>query len=125
MTDQKNLIESDIDNLLAQAADTQTAPSADLLARVAGDADDIATTRELDNAHIPAALQPSLLARAFAALGGWPAVAGLTTASVAGIWIGYAAPDAFSGIAENFISIGATDALGDFMPAFTDILSEG
>jgi hypothetical protein len=28
-----------------------------------------------------------------AAIGGWPAAAGLATATVAGLWIGYAQPD--------------------------------
>lgn len=39
-----------------------------------------------------------LLAALLAALGGWPAVAGLASAAVAGVWIGAASPDLVNGV---------------------------
>lgn len=55
------------------------------------------------------------------ALGGWPAVAGLAAASMAGIWIGAAAPDLVPQLP------GAETApvydLADLMPGYGDLLA--
>ena len=125
MTDKDNLSETEIDDMLARAGDVQAVASGDLLARIVADADAVADQRDVAGTPGRAPQQSGVFARLTAALGGWPAIAGLTTATVAGIWIGYVSPDTLSAIAEGYISIGASDRLGDFMPAFTDILDEG
>lgn len=102
------------DNLLkeffeAGRKDAPMAP-ADLMERVFSDA----------LAEMPAPASPpraGLLARFSEAVGGWPSMAGLATATVAGLWIGYAQPvglEVFSGAEETV----AAFELGDLLPGY-------
>jgi len=76
-------------------------PSPDLLARVLADAE------ATQQAHPTAALarapasRPGIAARLYRLLGGWPAMAGLATAALTGIWIGPALPEGLVGAAET------------------------
>ncbi|WP_371169086.1 hypothetical protein [Aliiroseovarius sp. 2305UL8-7] len=59
-----------------------------------------------------------------ASIGGWPAVAGMATATVAGIWIGFAAPtelETLSGgliLSGDYVVAQETYALDDLSPAY-------
>ncbi|WP_339672153.1 hypothetical protein [uncultured Roseovarius sp.] len=95
------------------------APSPDLLARVLGDAEaeQVWITRRAQ----PAAEAPraGLLEQLYRLLGGWPAMAGLTTAIVAGVWIGTALPEGVSGGTEAAYLVDITpeavfELAGDF-----------
>ncbi len=76
--------------------------------------------------------QPGILAGIIAAIGGWPSLAGLVTATIAGVWIGFANPDALNdstiaGLLPGFSATQGYD-LDDFAPGFTGlsaILEEG
>ncbi|SEM98060.1 hypothetical protein SAMN04488077_110102 [Roseovarius tolerans] len=75
-------------------------PSPDLLARVFADAE---TTQQAGPSTAPArvsATPDGLAARLYRLLGGWPAMAGLATAALTGIWIGTALPEGLIGTAE-------------------------
>ncbi|WP_080457873.1 hypothetical protein [Roseovarius sp. A-2] len=75
------------------------APSPDLLARVLADADatrQAHSTVGLVHVHTPAP-RPGIAARLYRLLGGWPAMAGLATAALTGIWIGTALPEGLLG----------------------------
>lgn len=65
---------------------------------------------------------------AFAALlatiGGWPAAAGLATAAVAGLMIGYAAPDTLGDLSGGYLEI-SDYRIEDLMPSYGDLLGEG
>ena len=80
-----------IDALFAQARDQMVRPSDDLMARVLADADAVADAR-LQPAASPQ--RPGLWAQLMDAIGGWPSLGGLAAATVAGIWVGIAPPDA-------------------------------
>lgn len=90
------------------ARDDAPVPSQDLMARILADA----------QAELPApapilrqAVEPrrrSLLASLLAAVGGWPSVATMATATVAGIWIGFAQPDALNALAGGTLLPGTT-----------------
>ncbi|MEQ8902651.1 MAG: hypothetical protein RID11_16895 [Roseovarius sp.] len=69
-------------------------PSPDLLARVLADAE--ATQQP---ARLPSTSE-GLVVRLYRLLGGWPAMAGLATAALTGIWIGTALPEGLIGTAE-------------------------
>ncbi len=72
-----------LDDLFAQARQLAPVPGAALTARVLADA----------ARPVPVARpQPSVWAQLGAMLGGWPALGGLATATIAGIWIGIASP---------------------------------
>lgn len=73
-----------LDALFAQAR--RDRPPAGLVARVLADA----------GAVQPGRRRTGPFAAVVAALGGWPSAAGLAAASVAGLFIGYAAPEAVS-----------------------------
>lgn len=121
-----------LDGLLAEAR-RDTAPlSDDLFARIMADAADVRA------APRPVALpppRPSLLALLGAALGGWPAAAGLGTAALAGVWIGVAppAPLVQAGVLPaSTAQVGPAEPagdtayeLGDLMPGFDALGSEG
>jgi hypothetical protein len=73
------------------ARDTAPAPSEDMLARILADAE---TVRRRADDRGP---RRTGRARARDALGGWPAMAGLAAATLAGLWIGAALPARVTG----------------------------
>ena len=79
-------------------------PSADLMARVLADAE---ASQAGFTATPGARARPryGYLRQFFEALGGWPAMAGLTAAGIAGVWLGVS-PD-----------VGLSDALASFLGA--------
>ena len=115
--------DSDLDDLFA-VAQRQPAPvSSSLMARVIADAD----------AHLPrasglpqtAAPGIGLWSRVLMALGGAGALAGFSTATLAGVWIGFAQPAAVSAVTDVLWTDGATYETVDVLPAFDDFLTEG
>ncbi len=64
--------------------------------------------------------------RAVAALGGWPALAGMLSAALVGLWMGYAPPSALQPLLGETSELdpGALDP-GEFTPDMTQILGEG
>ena len=48
-----------------------------------------------------------------AAIGGWPAMAGMATATVAGLWLGFAGPSSLGDV----LTFGTNYTLSDFMPS--------
>jgi len=97
-------------------------PDAALMARIMADAD-----RE-QAVHVAPLARPShsgLLAGLVNALGGWPAMAGLATAAVAGVWIGAVPPDGLAAAAQQVLGNDSTALMidVDFESAF--ILAEG
>ena len=72
-----------LDEFFEAARNAPAHPSDDLMARVAADA-----AREAPRPAQPARVRPGI----FETLGGWPALGGLVTATVAGVWIGVANP---------------------------------
>lgn len=100
-----------LDDLLAKSAASAPVPSPDLMARVLADA---------------ATLQPrttpvvhpkrSLIAQMLDMIGGWPALGGLATAGIAGLWIGVAPPFALETLAAD---VWGTTAQVDLMGSTT------
>ena len=95
------------------------APSAELLARVLSDAEaeQVWITRRTEAAR--AAPRSGLLEQLYRLLGGWPAMAGLTAAVVAGVWIGTTLPEGLSGSNEAAYLVDITpeavfELAGDF-----------
>lgn len=78
--------------------------SVDLMARVLADAERVQSG--FATAALPRAAPPraGLWAQIGAALGGWPAVAGLAAASVCGLWLGISPPQGLSDTAAVYYS---------------------
>lgn len=84
--------EDDLDLLFSAARKAPPEPSAEFLARVLGDAQ--AEQGAAQGRH--AGTRPGMLERfkeLVSAIGGWPALAGMATAAVTGLWIGISPPD--------------------------------
>jgi hypothetical protein len=63
-------------------------------------------------------------------LGGWGAVTGLATATVAGIWLGFSPPTGLAGLADGVLGTslsgnGETIDQVDLLPTFESYLTEG
>lgn len=116
--------DSDLDNLFAQARGESQEPSDDLMLRIMSDA----------TAHQPqargfacaavAAPRQGLWATLLAAIGGGAALAGLSTATLAGLWIGFAQPTSFTAVTDTFLSTETLDSI-DLIPGFDTIFTEG
>lgn len=90
-TDRTMLSDNALEEIFAAGRDATPAPSEALMARIMADADgEIAARAPVAPVRRPGL---SLWGRIVSGLGGWPAVAGMVTATVAGIWIGFASPD--------------------------------
>lgn len=115
----------DLDALFAEARATRgrdADPAPDFMARVLEDA------LSLQPAPAPVASpapRASRLRQFLNAIGGWPAVAGLATAGVAGLWIGVNPPDAMATTAENLLGTDSDLYLVDLMPGYDFALTEG
>lgn len=95
-----------------EAARAQTPePDAAFLARVLADAEAAQTGfADPERPAMPAPGRRGMMA-AMRALGGWPAAAGLSTATLAGLWIGIAPPDALAVTAQTLLSSEASFTL--------------
>lgn len=108
---------------------TPARPDAALMARILADADREQPGRRAAPAA-PAALAARLsagarLAAIMRALGGWPAMAGLAAATLAGVWIGVSPPEGLAEAARLVLSEAGDGVLVDLDPNAAFILPEG
>lgn len=116
-------------------------PSGALLARVLSDALAVQDARSPAAAGRAARLSvpprpasrvsmPGFWQSILAGLGGWAAVGGLATATIAGLWVGFSPPAALAGIADGvlgtaFATISTEVDQVDLLPSFDSYLTEG
>jgi hypothetical protein len=112
----------DLDSLFADARRQDAAPAPDFMERVLQDA--LQVQAEFA-APVSAPPRASWLRQLLSAIGGWPAVAGLATAGVAGLWIGINPPSAVSTTTENLLGTSSDLYLVDLMPSYDLALVEG
>ena len=127
--DRITAMEQELDALFATARRQSLPLDEALTDRILADALALQSAPAAPARPVPAqAVRPGRLAQFFALLGGWPAVAGLATATVAGLWIGTTSPDmlyAQTGLFESASSSEASDLyLVDAFSAF-DALPAG
>lgn len=112
----------DLDDLFAAARQKPAAVSAELMARVLSDADDLQPSAET----LPARKgRIGFWAEILAAIGGAGGVVGLSAAALAGVWIGFAQPNGFSTVTDQFLPDEMVLGTVDVLPGFDDFLSEG
>ena len=87
-------------------------PSADLLGRIMADAQ-----TQMPQVDTPVR-QPGFFASVLEAIGGWPTLAGMATAGVVGVWIGFSQPAGLDQLAEQIWGGEQTGYLVDLAPAF-------
>jgi len=119
--------ETGLEAYFAAARATAPEPSGDLLARIMGDAEAELAARARP-AAAPARLPRRSLWQAFAsAIGGWPALAGMVTATVTGAWIGFASPDSLNTLSGGLLLPESTSStsydLEELLPGYGTYVS--
>ncbi|MEQ8922893.1 MAG: hypothetical protein RLN94_13605 [Roseovarius sp.] len=100
-------------------------PGDALMARIMADADRVQAERAKAPAAVSAPERRGWPVRLAQALGGWPAMAGLAAATVAGLWIGVSAPAGLTGMAQEVIAGSEAAYLIDLDPDATFMLADG
>ncbi|MBT0958780.1 dihydroorotate dehydrogenase [Alphaproteobacteria bacterium KMM 3653] len=132
MPDALNEAELDrwLEELALEARHATPEPSAELYARVLGDAEAVQAGIAQQAAAVvparPVETRPWWMT-VLASIGGGPGVAGLCTAMVAGIWFGYSPPDALSTSIDLSVLGGSTidELVADDYLAIDDFLVDG
>lgn len=96
-------------------------PSNDLLGRIMADAE---MQMPVSESSVPVS-RPSFRAAFWSAIGGWPAVGGMVTASLVGVWIGFSQPAGLDQIADRYFGSADDSYLVDLLPAFGDDFAKG
>lgn len=110
----------ELEQFFAAGRSEQVEPSEALMARVLADAEAETHTRHAAKPRHRATPRAGVFASLRAALGGWPVMASMATATAAGIWIGAAAPDRLSTVTGGLIG-SATSAqyeLDELLPGY-------
>lgn len=112
----------DLDVLLSEAKTQDIAPTAEFMERVLQD------SLMEQAAFAPAGVvnrRSSAVRQFLSAIGGWPAVAGLATAGITGVWIGINPPNAVATTAETILGTSPDRYLVDVLPVYDFTLIEG
>ncbi|MRH19502.1 dihydroorotate dehydrogenase [Rhodovulum strictum] len=115
--------DTELEALFSAARTDRPEPSAALLARVMADAMAEAEARAAPAPAPRARPTRGGLARILGLIGGWPAMGGLATAGLMGVWIGYAAPGGFDAVTATMLGSGYD--VSDMMPGLDAYLTEG
>lgn len=112
---------AELDDLFALAQDHTVQPRMDLMDRVLSDALAVQALAQRSDEGAAARRRPTVgfWRSALAALGGWPAMAGLVTASVAGVWIGMNPPEVLSDGAATVLALDSDAYMVDVLPGFS------
>jgi hypothetical protein len=118
------MTDTDIDDLFAIARDETLKPSAALMERVLTDGQAL-QPRAPSHHRAKIAPQPGFWSMLLSAIGGGGGLAGLTTATLAGLWIGFFQPSSVSAMTDVIWSEGAAVDLVELIPSYDDFLTEG
>lgn len=120
-TDKTMLSDRALEEIFAAGRATAPEPSATLMAGILADADTALAARAAPAPLRAGGPRVGSLGRILSGLGGWPAVAGMVTATIAGAWIGFASPDQLNALAGGVLlpagESGAAYELEDILPA--------
>lgn len=120
MTDtDKIATDAELDALFEAGRAEEFVPSADLLGRIMADAEAQITPVQT------VVRRPRLFAGLIESIGGWPTLAGMATAGVFGVWVGFSQPAGLDAVAQQLLGEADTSYLVDLVPAFSDEFEEG
>ncbi|WP_420861025.1 hypothetical protein [Algirhabdus cladophorae] len=109
-----------LDAFFAAAQADPPQASDDLLQRVMRDASDLQPQVDAWGA----APEPSVWTRFKDMVGGWPSIAGLATATAAGLWIGIDTPMLADSVMSLYFDTGSAAAFDDADLAWASVLEE-
>lgn len=131
MTDKRELRDRELEALFSAARAAEPDPSEALVARIVADAEAEADRREAAAAAVAdRPRRAGLRATLAAVFGGWPSLAGLSAAALAGLLVGYVAPDTLQTVSGGYLggedsSAYGIEDLADPGLDYADILGEG
>jgi len=127
-TEQPMIDDAALEAFFVAARSDPPVPSDALMARIMADAEAEAHGRDATMAVAQPARRTrrGLIATVIGALGGWPAMAGMVTATMAGVWFGFAAPDEVNALAGGLLGIDSAATataydLEDIVPGGTSL----
>ena len=115
------MTDKELDDLFAVARAAPPAASPAFLARVLEDAYDEQPAAPTGPA--PAMARGGIWGRLAAALGGGVALAGVATAGVAGVWLGFAPPAPLSPLTDSLLPVSAEVGV-DLLPAIDEFWTD-
>lgn len=130
----KTLHDDELEGLFLAARAEAPVPSAGLIARILADAESQADSEPVPvpaTARRPVRPGRGLWAAFVAGLGGWPVLAGMATATAAGVWLGFATPETLNTVTGGILMPGQAETsyqLEDMVPSyggFGVLLEEG
>jgi hypothetical protein len=119
----KHLSDLELDAFFSAGREQVIEPSPDLLARVLADAESTHIAQAETARATPQ--KSGFLSELFSGLGGWPSLASLATAAIAGVWIGISPPAALEDLASTYLSDDSESYLIELMPGADNFLVEG
>ncbi|SDI17337.1 hypothetical protein SAMN05421850_101889 [Lutimaribacter saemankumensis] len=112
--------ETGLETFFESARATAPGPSGDLMARVLADAEAVQAAR----VKAPARRGPRVrFAQLREAIGGWPAMAGLVSAGLAGLWLGVSPPAALNDLPLAGFGAGESALVGMLPGVELDLLA--
>ena len=118
MMSDKEFENKELSDMFQVAREAAELPSRALMARVEADA--MATQARFDTSRA----RPAFWRDLFRTLGGWPSMAGLATATVAGVWLGAFPPDFLPSAADAYLGLSDAGYLIDAAPGLGFDLGE-
>ena len=123
-TDKTRLSDEALEAFFAAGRAEAPEPGADLMARIVADAEAQIAARAPFPAPVPRRARGGLWTALISGIGGWPAVAGMATAAVAGVWLGFAAPGSIDTLTGGLLlpqsAAGTTSyELEDLLPGYS------
>ena len=122
MTEKRKLDDRHLERLFASARESVPSPSRKLLGRVLADAETVMDGFATPTRSPIRATPTSFAARALAAFGGGPALAGLVVAAVAGVAIGAVSPETVWTLSGGALGTQSGYDPNAFLPSYGDLL---
>lgn len=111
-----------LDDLFAEARQNPPAPSAEFLARVLADAQALQPQAAIT--QNPTVEKAGFWSSIFAALGGAAAIAGVSSAAMVGLVVGYVQPEGLVSLASSYGIAESADGSFDLLPGYESLLAE-
>ena len=122
-TDKRSMDDAGLEAFFAAARDVAPAPSSELMARIVADAEATLVARAPAPLAVPR--RRGRLRAVLAGLGGWPTLASMVTATLAGVWFGFASPDSLNTLSGGLLLPGsaaeASYDLEDMLPGYLSL----
>lgn len=120
----KNENELELESFFEAGRAVTQMPTPDLMDRIMADAEAEIILPQIVQSKLPEP-RGGLFSNLMQTIGGWPVLAGMATAGVVGVWIGFSQPVGLDVVAQQLLGTDNADYLVDLVPAFETGFEEG